>query len=102
MEPVVLELRDNEYITSINGMGKDYVQEINMETNFYRKIKQGAKIKGKVAEESKQVTAGLSSIMNPTGGNSTFSMGLPPGAKVLAFAGSADEYIRSIYVYYKV
>lgn len=39
MEPVVLELRDNEYITSINGMGKDYVQEINMETNFYRKIK---------------------------------------------------------------
>ena len=39
MEPVVLELRDNEYITSINGLGKDYVQEINMETNFYRKIK---------------------------------------------------------------
>jgi hypothetical protein len=46
LEPAILELRDNEYITSINGTGKDYVQEINMETNFYRKIKQGAKIKG--------------------------------------------------------
>lgn len=54
-EPVVLELRDNEYITSINGMGKEYVQELNMETNFYRKIKQGAKIKGKNQDdESKQ------------------------------------------------
>ena len=45
-EPVTLELKDNEFITSITGTGKDYIQGIIMETNFYRKIKQG--LKGKV------------------------------------------------------
>ena len=50
-EPVVLELKDNEFITSIHGNGKDYIQVLNMETNFYRKIKQGAKIKGKKNDE---------------------------------------------------
>ena len=75
-----------------------------METNFYRKIKQGAKLKGKNQEDDqKQQSTGLTSLINPgQGGGSNFSMGLPPGAKVLAFAGSADEYVRSIYVYYKV
>ncbi len=38
-EPVTLEFKDNEYLTSINGNGKDYIQVINMETNFFRKIK---------------------------------------------------------------
>lgn len=46
-EPALLELRDNEYVTSIHGNGKDYIQLVNMETNFYRKVKQGAKIKNK-------------------------------------------------------
>jgi hypothetical protein len=40
-EPQILEMRDNEYITSISGTGKDYIQTLTIETNFYRKLKQG-------------------------------------------------------------
>ncbi|CDW78756.1 UNKNOWN [Stylonychia lemnae] len=109
MEPAILELRDNEYITTINGTGKEYVQEINMETNFYRKIKQGAKIKGNKGDDAPQkqnpsALVGLAqlNIANSQNQNNSFSMSLPPGAKVIAIAGSADDYIRSVFAYYKV
>ena len=78
-----------------------------METNFYRKIKQGAKIKGKNTEDNAKsggaATSGLAAL-NILGNNpgNGFNYSLPPGAKVLAIAGSADEYIRSIYAYFKV
>lgn len=107
-EPAVLELRDNEYITSINGSGKEYVQEINMETNFYRKIKQGSKLKGKNNNDDVpqkiSTLSGLASMnaANQQNSGNGFSMALPPGAKVLAIAGSADDYIRSIFAYFKV
>jgi hypothetical protein len=45
VEPQVLELKDNEYISSISGTGKDFIKTLVMETNFYRKIKQGIKVK---------------------------------------------------------
>jgi hypothetical protein len=56
-EPQVLNFKDNEYITAINGDGKDYIQVLNMETNFYRKIKQGAKLKGKQGTTAIQESA---------------------------------------------
>lgn len=43
--PATLELKDNEYITSISGTGTDIIKTLTIETNFYRKIKQGAKMK---------------------------------------------------------
>jgi len=39
VEPETLELKDNEYITSIYGTGKEYIKTLNIETNFYRKVK---------------------------------------------------------------
>lgn len=43
--PVSLKLIDNEFITSISGTGTDFIKSLNIETNFYRKIKQGLKSK---------------------------------------------------------
>jgi hypothetical protein len=43
--PAVLDLKDNEYITAIYGTGTEFIKTLNIETNFYRKIKQGAKLK---------------------------------------------------------
>jgi len=40
-----LELKENEYISSIYGTGIDFIKTIIVETNFYRKIKVGQKSK---------------------------------------------------------
>ena len=74
-----------------------------IETNFYRKLKQGAKNK----EESKNVpiTTGnidfLKSNMMKSNPDS-FSIQLPAGAKIVAIAGTADEYLRCVFAYYKI
>jgi hypothetical protein len=44
---------------------------------------------------------GLAS-MNKNSRNDQFSISLPAGANVLALAGSADYYLRSIFAYYKI
>ena len=40
-----LIMKENEYITSIKGTGCDFIRRIAFETNFFRKLKYGAKIK---------------------------------------------------------
>ena len=45
VEPSILELKDNEYINNIIGTGTTYIKSLTLETNFYRKIKQGQKQK---------------------------------------------------------
>ncbi len=44
-DPQVLELKPNEYIASIYGTGKNYIQSLTLETNYYRHVKMGTKIK---------------------------------------------------------
>jgi hypothetical protein len=34
--------------------------------------------------------------------NKGFHITLPPGAKVIALGGTADDYLRSIFAYYKI
>lgn len=34
--------------------------------------------------------------------NKGFNIALPPGAKVIGIGGTADDYIRSIFAYYKI
>lgn len=48
-DPVVLELKDFEFINNIYGNGKDFIKSICIETNSYRKIKIGSKDKGPAA-----------------------------------------------------
>ena len=57
--PATLELKDNEYITSIYGTGTDFIKTINIETNFYRKVKQGAKMKSEVPSPRVEHIGGL-------------------------------------------
>ena len=46
---MTLELKDNEFITSITGFGANCIQGIAIETNFYKKLKQGLKkVEGKM------------------------------------------------------
>lgn len=39
VEPQTLNLSENEFITSIYGTGIEYIKSLNIETNFYRKVK---------------------------------------------------------------
>lgn len=100
-----------------------------METNFFRKIKQGAKIKGgKQGGEGddkdqddeggdkggKSLFGGMSMGDNKQGGlgkmniamndnqGGFFKIDLPPGAKVIAIGGTADDYVRSLFAYYRI
>lgn len=118
-EAVVLELKDNEYINAIHGTGTDYIKSMTLETNFYRKIKVGAKSgagiqkedltpKGDLVQGFSQ-SAGEANNMtrvvskgnfNSQGDN--FSIQMPAGAKIVAIAGSADEYLRCVLAYYKI
>lgn len=119
-EPVVLELKDNEYINSIYGTGTEYIKSLTIETNFYRKIKVGAKggaIPGKEdttptkvdmvqgfsqsAGEAKNMTRVVSKS-NFQGSSDNFSIQMPAGAKVVSIAGSADEYLRCVFAYFKI
>jgi len=37
--PVILDLKENEYITAISGSGGAYVKNLIISTNMYKKIK---------------------------------------------------------------
>jgi len=93
-----------------------------METNFYRKVKQGAKLKGTKGgddkdeddkqDEGKSLLGGLNLKGGDTGlgkmnfmmdtSGSYFKIDLPPGAKVVAIGGTADDYVRSLFAYYRI
>ena len=108
-EPVVLELKDNEYITNVTVVGTEYIKSLTIETNFYRKIKQGAK-----QEKEEQSALGIANESSENTGvkkmdflkkqqdAETQSIVMPAGAKVVAFAGTADDYLRSVFTYYKI
>lgn len=114
LKPTELELKENEYITSIYGTGTDFIKTLIIETNFYRKLKQGSKKKSEQPSPRTGFKSGSStSLMGEVGGLNTsmaklgrqgdsFSIHLPGGAKVLAFGGTGDEYFRSIFAYYKI
>ena len=57
--PTVLDLKDNEYITAIYGTGTEFIKTLNIETNFYRKIKQGAKMKSELPSPRVETVQGL-------------------------------------------
>ena len=51
-----------------------------------------------------QGSTGLGQI-NMVVGNTTgtmFKIDLPPGAKVVAIGGTADEYVRCLFTYYRI
>ena len=51
-----------------------------------------------------QGSTGLGQI-NMVVGNTTgtmFKIDLPPGAKVVAIGGTADEYVRCLFAYYRI
>jgi hypothetical protein len=101
-------LNELEYISSITGSGTDYIKSLVIETNFYRKIKMG--LKGKVEIGSpKSSLSGKGSFNSGMGkmefgkrSGDHFELAMPAGAKVTAIAGSADQYLRSIFSYYKI
>lgn len=95
--PEVLELKDNEYINSIYGTGTQYIKTLNIETNFYRKVKQGSKSKSEIGtpkggsgQTGVNPLAGMMMKGTAKGSGDNFAITLPAGAKVLAIAGSAD------------
>ncbi len=84
--PVTLELKDNEYITSISGSGGDFVKNLIISTNQYRKIKQGKKIDSKnkspkkAFQQQAPMTLGmtLASLLKPRLANAgNFSIRIP-------------------------
>jgi hypothetical protein len=93
-------------ITSVRGLGSNHIKNLIIETNFFRKIKQG--IKHNQPEENKSssppkggnLLSGL--LKNKTVKVESFRISMPPGARVFALAGSGDKYLRSIFAYYKV
>lgn len=107
LEPTILELKDNEYITAISGTGRDQIHSLVIETNFYRKLKQGAKSKEEQANQAKQlqleghVSEEMEELKKKEQ-TETFSIQMPAGGKVVALAGTADEYLRCIWAYYKI
>ncbi len=54
-QPVVLELKEGEYINNIFGVGTDYIKSMTIETNFYRKIKLGSRLKDENTPKADQV-----------------------------------------------
>ncbi len=108
-----LELKENEYITSIYGNGTEFIKSIIIETNFYRKIKVGSKgqdtSSGGIARN--ESSSSLGAIGDISSGNiggkkgkqgDKFEIQLPAGAKVLAIGGTGDTYLRSLFAYYKI
>lgn len=87
-----------------------------IETNFYRRVKMGSKKRstmpspektafksvGLMGKQSSNNLAGLHRQNSNFGQEDNFSITLPAGAKVVAFAGTADDYLRSILAYYKI
>ncbi len=45
--------------------------------------------------------AKMNLVMGETQGN-FFKIDLPPGAKVIAIGGTADDYVRSLFAYYRI
>lgn len=111
--PQSLVLNEIEYITAISGSGTDFIKSLVIETNFYRKIKMGQKAKGEVASP-KSSLSGQGSFSSGMGkmefgrrggfgtSGESFQISMPAGAKVTAIAGSADQYLRSIFTFYKI
>eukprot|EP00347_Sterkiella_histriomuscorum_P015750 403355823 len=115
LAPKFLELKDNEYITTIYGTGTDFIKTLCIETNFYRRVKMGSKNsqasgaqspkgQGKpqlTSNKSNEFDFGTMSGNKKGSSGDQFSISMPAGAKVVAFAGTADDYLRSIVAYYK-
>ena len=108
-----LELKENEYITSIYGNGVEFIKSIIVETNFYRKIKVGSKgqdtsASGINRNESSSSLGGIGDISSGNIGGKKgkqgdkFDIQLPAGAKVIAIGGTGDTYLRSLFAYYKI
>lgn len=117
LPPKFLELKDNEYITTIYGTGTDFIKTLCIETNFYRRVKMGSKNnkssmqspknnKQLISKKSNDEEFGIGVMsggkLTKGGSSDHFSISMPAGAKVVAFAGTADDYIRSIMAYYKI
>mmetsp|Transcript_16392 Transcript_16392/g.15715 ORF Transcript_16392/g.15715 Transcript_16392/m.15715 type:complete len:140 (+) Transcript_16392:46-465(+) len=119
-DSVELVLNENEYISNIYGYGGDFICALTIETNFYRKIKIGQKKKEGTGPHSKNVSAFMggmgeqsidisqqnisrfSKVDRPRATMDPFRMEMPAGAKILTIAGSADQYFRSIFAYFKI
>jgi hypothetical protein len=103
------ELKENEGLINVEGIGREYVNKLTFESSFGRKIKEGmmAKLK-ELSEDDANSKGGILAqlqtvhVMGKVENNTDkFTLTMPVGSKVIGFGGTADDQIRCIYAYYK-